>query len=139
MPTFKENKHVRGVMKVTCSTPGSKAWLTAAIQRTTPIWPNMNLIVVDFDKLPQQNRVLGLFPNCAITAEQIRHMLGAMNPHMNVGCWNDRQRCARCIWCRQDAAGYVECKQFQTIFRCWLGNFQGYIQIKRRQTATKGE
>lgn len=87
IPTFDENKHVRGVMKIKCSTQGSKAWLIDAIGRTAPLWENMQLKVVDFDKLPQQNRILGLFPNCKFNAEQIRRMLNAMNPHVNVGCW----------------------------------------------------
>lgn len=47
----------------------------------------MNLNVVDFNKQPKQNRVLGLFPNCKLNAEQVRNLLNATNPHMNVGCW----------------------------------------------------
>lgn len=87
IPTFCENKHVRGVMKATCSTPGSKLWLSDAIARITPLWPNMRLEVIEFSKLPRQIRVLGLFPNCTLNAEQIRTMLSAMNPHIAVGCW----------------------------------------------------
>lgn len=87
IPTFGENKHVRGVMKVTCSTPGSKSWLFGAVDRIDALWPNMNLKVVEFNKLPKQTRVLGLFPNCTLNAEQIRQMLSAMNPHIHVGSW----------------------------------------------------
>lgn len=87
IPTFDENKHVRGVMKVKCSTPAAKAWLVDAINCTQPLWPNMHLNVVDFDKLPQQTRILGLFTNCKIDAEHIRRMLNAMNPTLNIACW----------------------------------------------------
>lgn len=87
IPTFTENKHVRGVMKVKCATPGAKSWLIDAIKRTTSLWQNMKLKTVDFNKLPRQNRVLGLFPHCKLNAEQIRRMLSATNPHINVGCW----------------------------------------------------
>lgn len=87
IPTFGENKHVRGVMKVSCSTPGAKIWLSDAIARTAPLWQNMCLKVVEFTKLPRQIRVLGLFQNCTLEAEQIRTMLSAMNPHISVGCW----------------------------------------------------
>lgn len=87
IPTFKENKHVRGVMKVQCSTPAAKAWLIDAIKRTLPLWANMNLNAVDYNKLPQQIRVLGLFPNCKLNAQQIRSLLNATNPHISAGSW----------------------------------------------------
>lgn len=88
IPTFNENKHVRGVMKVQCSTPAARAWLVSAIQRTTTLWTNMKLNVVDFNKLPQQIRVLGLFPNCKLDAKRIRSMLNAMNPHVSADSWS---------------------------------------------------
>lgn len=87
VPTFGENKLARGVMKVICTTPGAKSWLSDMIQRIPPLWPNMKLKMVDFDKLPQQTRVLGLFTNCKLNVVQIRQMLAAMNPHISVGCW----------------------------------------------------
>lgn len=80
-------KLTRGVMKVTCSTPGAKSWLSNAVQRIPPLWSNIQLKVIDFNKLPQQNRVLGLFPNCKLNIEQIRQILAAMNPQLSVGCW----------------------------------------------------
>lgn len=49
IPTFNENKHVRGVMKVKCSTASSKSWLIGAIQRTMPLWPNMHAIAIKRD------------------------------------------------------------------------------------------
>lgn len=48
--TFTENKHVRGFTKVKCATPGAKTWLIDAIQRMTPLWQNMQLKVVEFNK-----------------------------------------------------------------------------------------
>lgn len=87
LPTFGENKHFRGVMKVECSDAEAKSWLEDIIERTKPLWQDMHLKVVDFDELPQQNRVLGRFPKCKLSIEQIHHIISAMNLQLNVDCW----------------------------------------------------
>lgn len=88
VPSFAGNKYVCGVMKIRCSTPAAKSWLTDMIRyRVTPLWENMQLKVDDFDKLPPQNRILGSFLHCKLSADQIRHILGVMNPKINVCHW----------------------------------------------------
>lgn len=86
-PTFAENKHVRGAMKVKCSTPEAKSWLTDMIQDIPPLWPNMQLRVVDFGELPQRKTVLGLFPHCKLSSEQILRTLNTTDPRLDVDYW----------------------------------------------------
>lgn len=38
MPTFVENHHTRGVMKIRCSTPATKHWLTCAVAYLPQLW-----------------------------------------------------------------------------------------------------
>lgn len=90
MPTFISNRYVRGVMRIECSTHAAKSWFSntiCMIQYTKPLWHNMQLKVVDFEELPLQNAVLGLFLNCKLNAAQIHRILIAMNPKLNVECW----------------------------------------------------
>lgn len=87
IPTFVFNQYVRGVMRIKCATHEAKSWLSNMIRYTAPLWQNMQLKVADFDKLPPQNRVFGLFPYCKLNAEQIHRILIAMNPQLNVECW----------------------------------------------------
>lgn len=82
------NKLTKGVMRVLCSTPAAKAWLFGAIQCIPPLWEGMSLQVVDFDKLPQQKRVLGLFPYCNMDAKQILQVLQVMNTCLNPNYWS---------------------------------------------------
>lgn len=86
-PTFVSSQYTRGVMKIGCSSNEAKYWLSQAIEYKIPLWHNMQLKIVDFDKLPSQNRVLGKFPNCIHNAEQIHRILIAMNPEFNIACW----------------------------------------------------
>lgn len=88
IPTFDENKFTRGVMKLRCSTPGAKSWLSCAVRYIPPEWPGMNLFMVDFDKIPVPVKVLGLFKNNNLNAEQILRILNSMNASVNTSRWN---------------------------------------------------
>lgn len=88
IPTFDENKFTRGVMKLRCSTPGAKSWLSCAIRYVPSLWTGMNLLVVDFDKIPVPIKVLGLFNKCNYTGEQICRMLSLMNRSVDTARWN---------------------------------------------------
>lgn len=86
-PTFVFNKHACGVMKIGCSSNEAKSWLSNRIKNIAPLWHNMQLESVDFDKLPPQNTVLGKFRHCILSAEQILRILIAMNPELSVKSW----------------------------------------------------
>lgn len=79
LPSFSENKYVRDRMRVRCSTPGARTWLTNAIQYIPPLWEGMVLKIVDHDKIPEPKKVLGLFRNCHAEPGAICKMLDAMN------------------------------------------------------------
>lgn len=87
VPTFTDNKHTRGAMKICRSNPGAKSWLQQAVQYIPAEWPGMSLKAIDFSQLPQQKKVLGLFTHCEFTDIQIKMMLKACNPRINPNCW----------------------------------------------------
>lgn len=88
IPTYSDNMHTRGAMKVRCSTPGAKQWLTAAVPYIPTLWEGMSLNVIDFEKLPRQHKVLGFIPHWKGLPEQAKSMLGVMNKCLNVNCWS---------------------------------------------------
>lgn len=88
IPTFGENKHTKGVMKIRCSTPAAKSWLTSAIQYFPPLWKDMKLAAIDFNDLPRSKKVLGLFQNCNLSNANILKMLGAMNTCVDTNRWS---------------------------------------------------
>lgn len=86
VPTFVFNQLARGAMKIGCFNNGGKCWLSNAIEHIAPLWHNMQLKIVDSDELPAQNRDLGKFPHCILSAEQIHSILIAMNPKLDIKC-----------------------------------------------------
>lgn len=92
IPTFGENRLTKGVMKIVCSTPAAKAWLTSAVQYFPAMWNEMKLKVVDFDKLPQPKKVLGLFQNCNLDDISIKKLLNAMNANVSADRWSIMSR-----------------------------------------------
>lgn len=74
-------------MKVRCSSPASKTWLTNAVQYIPALWKGMKLEVIDFDKIPKPKKVLGLFPNYSTDCDDICSMLGAMNACVDTSRW----------------------------------------------------
>lgn len=87
LPSFSDNKYIRGHMRIRCSTPGAKAWLSNAIQYIPALWEGMSLKLVDHDKIPQPKKVLGLFRNCFAEPSNICKMLDAMNVCIDMSRW----------------------------------------------------
>lgn len=87
LPKFSSNECICGIMKINCYNPEAKAWLADMIERAPPLWQNMQLKVEDFDQLALPNRVIGVFPHCKFTAQEIQRMLNLMNPKFNVNSW----------------------------------------------------
>lgn len=87
IPSFELNQLAKGVMKLRCSTPATKAWLTNAVAFLPPLWADMSLKVINFDDLPEPKKVLGLFRNCRVTEDKIIRYLAAQNPRLNFECW----------------------------------------------------
>lgn len=69
MPTFSENRHVLGVMKIRCTTPASKHWLLCAVPYIPKLWNGMTLKDIDFNDLPRPKKLLGFFKNCTASNE----------------------------------------------------------------------
>lgn len=88
IPTFGENKHTKGVMKIRCSTPASKTWISSAIRYFPPLWKDMKLKAIIFNELPRSKKVLGLFQNCTLSNENVLKMLGAMNSCIDANRWS---------------------------------------------------
>lgn len=86
MPTYEENRHTQGVMRMTCATQAAKAWLQMAIPYVTKLWEGMALKVIPFDHLPKPKKILGFFKNCNAPNELILKMLKAQN----LCAWTDR-------------------------------------------------
>lgn len=88
IPKFDENRFTRNVMKVRCSTPAAKAWITGVVGYIKPLWNEMRLQVIDFDQLPQPKKILGTFQNCSMDNRMVLQMLGVMNPCININHWS---------------------------------------------------
>lgn len=87
MPIFTENRHIKGNMKVSCSTPESKQWLMNAVNNIPEIWPGMNLKAIDFDKLSKPKKIIGFIHNCKVPVELVLKMLKVLNPNANIDRW----------------------------------------------------
>lgn len=94
IPKFDDNVFTRGVMKIRCSTPATKTWLSTALQHFPNLWKDMKLNVINFADLPTPKKVLGLFKNCTLTDERIIFALGRQNEQINVECWTILSRTA---------------------------------------------
>lgn len=94
IPTFGENTHTKGAMKIRCSTPASKTWLQSAIQYFPPLWKDMKLKAINFSELPRPKKVLGLFQHCNLSNANILKMIGAMNAGIDTEHWSIISRTA---------------------------------------------
>lgn len=79
MPTFLENRHTQGVMKIRCTSSAVKDWLLREVPHFPKLWKGINLTVIGFDQLPKPKKILGFFKQCTASNEQILKMLKAMN------------------------------------------------------------
>lgn len=86
IPTFAENRHTQGVMRIQCSTPSAKQWLNPYVPYIPPLWEGMLLKVSDFSNLPKPKKILGFFRNCNAPDDMILRMLAAQNRN----AWTDR-------------------------------------------------
>lgn len=87
IPIFTENRHIKGNMKVSCSTPESKQWLMNAVNNIPAIWPGMNLKAIDLDKLSKPKKIIGFIHNCKVPVELVLKMLKVLNPNANIDRW----------------------------------------------------
>lgn len=62
IPISLKNEQTSGVMKIAWKNAEKKMWRSNKINRITPLWDNMDLKVKDFDRLPKQQSIIGLFP-----------------------------------------------------------------------------
>lgn len=86
MPTFEENRHTQGVMRIRCATQSSKTWLQMTILYITPLWNSMTLKVIHFEQLSRPKKILGFFKKCNASNESILKMIHAQNQC----AWTDR-------------------------------------------------
>lgn len=85
--TFVKNSHIRGVMKVRCATSEIKSFLEDIIEDVDPLWQNMQLCVNDFNGFMLQYKVLGIFPHCDLSNDQILRALSAVNQRLDFDFW----------------------------------------------------